>query len=62
MVQYLQGAEPADLPLLPAGQQLSVDITRNTPAVVNETGTAPVEPELPGETRRFTDRITVKKT
>ena len=43
------------------GQRLSVEVTENEVCVVNETGSAPVEAELCGETRVFTDRITVPR-
>ena len=43
------------------GQRLSVEVSQNEVCVVNETGAAPVEAELCGETRVFTDRITVPR-
>ena len=43
------------------GQRLSVEVSQNEVCVVNETGSAPVEAELCGETRVFTDRITVPR-
>ena len=41
------------------GQQLRVEVTDREVTVINLTGTAPVEAEFRGETRSFTDRITV---
>ena len=39
------------------GQRLAVEITKQRVSIVNETGAAPVEIEIRGETRRFTDRV-----
>ena len=39
------------------GQRLAVAITKQRVSIVNETAAAPVEIEIRGETRRFTDRI-----
>ena len=41
------------------GQRLNVEVTDRELRIVNETGSAPVELEVRGETRTFTDRITV---
>ena len=43
------------------GQWISVEITKAGVTLVNETGTAPVEVEIWGETRVFTDRITADR-
>ncbi|MBR4392919.1 MAG: glycoside hydrolase family 65 protein [Oscillospiraceae bacterium] len=43
------------------GQWISVEITKAGVTLVNETGAAPVELEIWGETHVFTDRITVDK-
>ena len=43
------------------GQRLCVEATKHSVTVTNETGTAHVELELWGETRRFTDSVTVEK-
>ena len=43
------------------GQRLRVEVTPEAVTVVNETGTAPVEAEIWGENRQFTDSVTVKK-
>ena len=43
------------------GQWISVEITKAGVTLVNETGTAPVEVEIWGETRIFTDRITADR-
>ena len=41
------------------GQRLNVEVTEKELCIVNETGLAPVELEIRGEIRTFTDRITV---
>ena len=41
------------------GQTLAVKITRDAVTVTNETGAAPVELEIRGKTRKFTDSVTV---
>ena len=41
------------------GQRLNVEVTDKKLCIVNETGLAPVELEIRGETRTFGDRITV---
>ena len=43
------------------GQRLRVEVTEKALTVTNLTGTAPVEAEIAGETRRFTDSITVPR-
>ena len=44
------------------GQRLRIEVTETALTVTNLTGTAPVEAEIAGETRRFTDSITVPRT
>ena len=47
--------------LLWRGQRLAVDIKEKELTIQNETGTAPVELEIWGQTRCFTDQIMVKR-
>ena len=42
------------------GERLAVEITKERVSIVNETAAAPVEIEIRGQVRRFTDRIDVE--